>query len=108
MGTAAGEPSGGYPDFAIPVAEAVAEGRADRGVVLCATGIGAAIAANKVEGVRAAVVTSDETARLTRNDNDSNVLAMGARSNSDYDAALRWMRVWLETNKVEGVRAAVV
>jgi ribose 5-phosphate isomerase B len=97
MGTAAAEPSVDYPDFAIPVAEAVAEGRADRGVVLCATGIGAAIAANKVEGVRAAVVTSDETARLTRNDNDSNVLAMGARSNSDYDAALRWMRVWLET-----------
>src|SRR5438874_9626704 len=71
LGTHSADTSVDYPDFAIPVAEAVAEGRADRGVVLCATGIGASIAANKVDGVRASVVTSDETARLTRTDNDS-------------------------------------
>jgi RpiB/LacA/LacB family sugar-phosphate isomerase len=66
-------------------------------VVVCATGIGASIAANKVEGVRASVVTSDETARLTRTDNDSNVLALGGRTTLDFDDALRWLRVWLET-----------
>ena len=97
LGTSSGETSVDYPDFAIPVGEAVASGRAERGVVVCATGIGASIAANKVEGVRASVVTSDETARLTRNDNDSNVLALGGRTVPNFDDALRWLRVWLET-----------
>ena len=97
MGTSSGDVSVDYPDFAIPVGEAVASGRAERGVVLCATGIGASIAANKVEGVRASVVTSDETARLTRTDNDSNVLALGGRTVASFDDALRWLRVWLET-----------
>ena len=86
-----------YPDFSIPVGERVASGQADRGVVVCATGIGASIAANKVEGVRASVVTSDETARLTRADNDSNVLALGSRTSPSADAALLWLRIWLET-----------
>jgi RpiB/LacA/LacB family sugar-phosphate isomerase len=97
LGTDSAEKSVDYPEFAIPVAERVASGAADRGVVVCATGIGASIAANKVEGVRASVVTSDETARLTRTDNDSNVLALGGRTNPDFDAALRWLRIWLET-----------
>jgi ribose 5-phosphate isomerase B len=97
MGTSNAETSVDYPDFTIPVGEAVASGRAVRGVVVCATGIGASIAANKVEGVRASVVTSDETARLTRTDNDSNVLALGGRTTLDFDDALRWLRVWLET-----------
>jgi RpiB/LacA/LacB family sugar-phosphate isomerase len=97
MGTSNAETSVDYPDFTIPVGEAVASGRAERGVVVCATGIGASIAANKVEGVRASVVTSDETARLTRTDNDSNVLALGGRTTLDFDDALRWLRVWLET-----------
>ena len=96
MGTQSTE-SVDYPDYAIPVAEAVADGRADRGVVLCATGIGASIAANKVDGVRASVVTSDETARLTRTDNDSNVLALGGKSNPDFDVVLGWLRTWLDT-----------
>ena len=97
LGTDSAENSVDYPEFAIPVAERVASGAADRGVVVCATGIGASIAANKVEGVRASVVTSDETARLTRTDNDSNVLALGGRSNPDLDAALRWLGIWLTT-----------
>lgn len=97
LGTSNAETSVDYPDFTIPVGEAVASGRAERGVVVCATGIGASIAANKVEGVRASVVTSDETARLTRTDNDSNVLALGGRTTADFDDALRWLRVWLET-----------
>ena len=97
IGTGSADVSVDYPDFSIPVGERVASGRADRGVVLCATGIGASIAANKVEGVRASVVTSDDTARLTRTDNDSNVLALGAKTVPSLEAALGWLRVWLET-----------
>ena len=97
FGTGAAQPPVDYPDFCFPVAEAVATGRADRGVVLGGSGIGEGIAANKVTGIRAAVVTSDETARLTRLHNDSNVLALGARTNGDFSNAVRWLRVWLET-----------
>ena len=97
VGTDSAEKSVDYPDFAIPVGERVASGRADRGVVVCATGIGASIAANKVEGVRASVVTSDETARLTRQDNDSNVLALGGRTTANLDDAIRWLDIWLAT-----------
>lgn len=97
LGTGSAEESVDYPDFAIPVAERVASGAADRGVVVCATGIGASIAANKVEGARASVVTSDETARLTRTDNDSNVLALGGRTTPNFEDALRWLRLWLTT-----------
>jgi RpiB/LacA/LacB family sugar-phosphate isomerase len=97
VGTASAEDSVDYPDYAIPVGERVASGRAERGVVVCATGIGASIAANKVEGVRASVVTSDDTARLTRTDNDSNVLALGGKTAPSAEEALRWLRLWLET-----------
>ena len=96
LGTGAPEPPVDYPDFCFPVAERVADGRADRGIVLGGSGIGEAIAANKVAGVRAAVMTSDETARLTRMHNDSNVLALGGRTNATPDA-LRWLEIWLET-----------
>jgi len=68
-----------YPDYATLVAREVAAGRADRGVLVCSTGIGMAIAANKVAGVRAAPVTDLDTARLSREHNDANVLALGAR-----------------------------
>ncbi len=96
-GTGSATESVDYPDFAIPVAERVARGEADLGVVVCATGIGVSIAANKVDGARASVVTSDETARLTRTDNDSNVLALGAKTAPSTEDALRWLRVWLQT-----------
>ena len=86
-----------YPDFSIAVAEQVSQGEAERGVVVCATGIGASIAANKVAGVRASVVTSDDTARLTRADNDSNVLALGGKTAPSVEAALGWLRIWLDT-----------
>ena len=97
LGTDSAEKSVDYPDFVIPVAERVADGTVDRGVVVCGSGIGASIAANKVEGIRASVVTSDETARQTRQDNDSNVLAVGGRTNTDFDAVLRWLAIWLTT-----------
>ena len=97
LGTSSADVSVDYPDFSIPVGERVSSGQADRGVVMCATGIGASIAANKVDGVRASVVTSEETARLTRADNDSNVLALGAKTAPSIEEALRWLRVWLDT-----------
>lgn len=97
LGTASGSESVDYPDFTIPVAERVASGEVERGVVVCATGIGASIAANKVAGVRASVVTSDETARLTRQDNDSNVLALGGKTVPGVAEALGWLRTWLDT-----------
>jgi ribose 5-phosphate isomerase B len=96
VGTHAAAPPVDYPDYCFPVGERVARGEADRGVVLGGSGIGEAIAANKVAGVRAALVTSDETARLTREHNDSNVMAVGARTNRHEDA-VRWLRIWLET-----------
>jgi len=85
-----------YPDFCFPVGEEVARGDADRGVVLGGSGNGEAIAANKVPGVRCALVTSDETARLARAHNDANLMAVGARV-SRADDAVRWLRLWLET-----------
>ena len=91
-----------YPEFCFPVGEKVASGEVDRGIVLGGSGIGESIAANKVAGVRASVVTSDETARLTREHNDSNVLALGARTN-DHHAAVRWLGIWLDT-EFEGGR----
>ncbi len=97
VGTDSAEVSVDYPDFGIAVGERVADGRAERGVVVCATGIGISIAANKVAGVRASVVTSEDTARLTRADNDSNVLALGAKTSPSVADALAWLRVWLET-----------
>lgn len=71
-----------YPDFAARVARAVAAGDYDRGVLVCGSGIGMAIAANKVAGIRAAVVTEAESARLSRSHNDANVIALGARLTS--------------------------
>jgi ribose 5-phosphate isomerase B len=68
-----------YPDYAGPVAADVAHGRADMGVLVCGTGIGMAIAANKVRGVRAANVTSPAFAMLARQHNDANVLTLSAR-----------------------------
>ncbi|MBB5174084.1 ribose 5-phosphate isomerase B [Texcoconibacillus texcoconensis] len=68
-----------YPDYAIPVAEKVANGEYDRGILICGTGIGMSIAANKVKGVRCALVHDVYSAKMTREHNDSNVLAMGER-----------------------------
>lgn len=67
-----------YPDYAGAAAKAVADGRCDRGIVLCTTGIGASIAANKVRGVRCALLSDTVTARMTRLHNDTNVMALGA------------------------------
>ncbi|HLR09238.1 MAG TPA: ribose 5-phosphate isomerase B [Bacillota bacterium] len=68
-----------YPDYALPAAERVANGEFDRGIFICGTGIGMSITANKVKGIRCALVHDVYSARLTRLHNDSNVLAMGER-----------------------------
>ena len=67
-----------YPDYCGAAAKAVADGRCDRGIVLCTTGIGASIAANKVRGIRCALLSDLMSARLTREHNDTNVMALGA------------------------------
>ena len=67
-----------YPDFGAPAARAVAEGRCDRGIVICTTGIGISITANKVHGIRCALCGDVVSAELTRRHNDANMLALGA------------------------------
>ncbi len=86
-----------YPDFALPVAEAVARGDEDRGILICTTGIGMSIAANKVPGVRAALCKDEESARLSREHNDANVLTMGASMVSE-EGARGILGVWLSSN----------
>jgi ribose 5-phosphate isomerase B len=79
VGTASPDVSVDYPDFAVEVGTKVAEGEADFGVLVCGTGIGMSIAANKVPGVRAANITALEFARLARQHNDANVITVSAR-----------------------------
>jgi ribose 5-phosphate isomerase B len=67
-----------YPDYVFPVAEGVANGTFERGIVICTTGIGVSIAANKVQGIRCALVTDEYSAKMTREHNDTNMLALGA------------------------------
>jgi len=96
LGTAS-EASVDYPDYAHKVAKEVAEGRADQGVLVCGSGTGMAITANKVPGVRAAVAWSEETARLARQHNDANVLAIGART-TPPDQIPAIVRAWFNSN----------
>ena len=93
-----------YPDFAQGVGRAVAMGSFDRGVLVCSTGVGMLIAANKIEGVRAAPAESDEEVRLTREHNDANVLTFGAKF-LDEQSAARMLGIFLNTG-FEGGRHA--
>jgi ribose 5-phosphate isomerase B len=85
-----------YPDFATEVAKQVATGAFDRGVLVCGTGIGMAIAANKVPGTRAASVVDEQSAVLSREHNDANVLALGARI-TGAEQAMRLLDLFLDT-----------
>ena len=98
------EESVDYPDFAAAVARDVAGGKADRGLLVCASGVGMSIAANKVRGVRAALATNSEEVRLTRAHNDANVLAVGAKFTAG-DEAEKLLDVFLST-EFEGGRHA--
>ena len=73
------EESCDYPDFAKPAAHAVVSGECDKGILICGTGIGTSITANKIKGVRAALCSDCFSAKATREHNDANILAMGAR-----------------------------
>ena len=86
-----------YPDFAAAVADFVTTGEAERGILVCGTGIGMAIAANKMPGIRAGVCIDVETARLSRQHNDLNVLALAGRT-TPRDLAIAIVRAWLETS----------
>ena len=91
-----------YPDYGQKVGETVVSGAADRGIVICGTGIGISISANKVPGVRAALCTNEYMAMMTRKHNNANVLALGARVVGD-ELAKDILRVWLAT-EFEGGR----
>jgi ribose 5-phosphate isomerase B len=95
-----GVPSVDYPDTAAAVAKAVARGEADAGIVIDGAGIGSAIAANKVRGVRAVMATDETIARYSRQHNGANVLALGSTL-LQSDAALRIIDVWLSTPMTE-------
>lgn len=90
------EDSVDYPDHVYPAAKAVVEGKAERGIVICGTGIGASITANKVNGIRAALCFNGFMAEATRKHNDSNVLVLGARVIGD-EVALDIVEKWLNT-----------
>jgi len=93
-----------YPLYGAAVGELVANGSVERGIVICGTGIGISISANKVPGVRAALCVNTDYARLSREHNDANVLALGARFTA-APHALDIVRVWLETPFAEGRHA---
>lgn len=95
LGTSSSE-SVDYPDFGTALAEAVADGRAARGLVVCGTGIGISIAVNRNPAVRAALCHDATSARLSREHNDANVLALGARLVGE-EVALDCLRVFLAT-----------
>ncbi len=85
-----------YPDYAFPVAEMVSRGEVERGILVCGSGVGMSIAANKVRGVRAALCRTVEDARMTRQHNDSNVLTLSEKKYDDDDVE-ELVTVWLET-----------
>ena len=85
-----------YPIFAVRAAKAVASGRCDRGIILCGTGVGISIAANKVKGIRCALLSDVLSARLTRLHNDTNMMALGAGIVGE-NLALEILDTWLNT-----------
>lgn len=92
-----------YPDFAVKVCERVENKTADLGVLLCGTGMGISIAANRHKGIRAAACVTDEMVRLARNHNDANILCLGSRISS-IDDCKRLLKLFLETEFSQGER----
>ncbi len=85
-----------YPDFAAAAARAVASGECDRGIVICTTGIGVSIVANKIKGIRCALLSDLLSAQMTREHNDTNMMALGAKL-VDEKLALEIVDIWLNT-----------
>ena len=92
-----------YPDLGYKAARAIAEGKAERGILICGTGIGMSIVANKVAGIRAAVCHDELTAQISRRHNDANVLCLAADILGD-DVAKRIVEAWLDTPFESGGR----
>ena len=90
-----------YPDFAGPAAKAVASGECEKGIVLCTTGIGVSITANKVKGIRCALLSDVMSARMTREHNDTNMMAIGAGVVGQM-LALEIVDTWLSTEYTGG------
>ena len=86
-----------YPEFGHKVAHMVTESAVDKGIVICGSGIGISIAANKIKGARAALCTTCKHAEMSRKHNDANILALGARM-TDYDLLEKIVDVWLNTD----------
>ena len=86
-----------YPYFAAQVARAVSEGKADRGILICSTGIGMSVIANKFPGIRAALCTSTVMADMTCRHNDSNILCLGGKISGEWDLQ-RMVTIWLSTD----------
>ena len=91
------EDSVDYPIFGQKVAKSVINNIADRGIIICGSGIGISIAANRFKGIRAALCSSEFHAKMSRKHNDSNVLALGSRT-TDIDLLKKIVKVWLETD----------
>lgn len=91
-----------YPDYAKELSLAIGKGDLKRGILVCGSGVGMSIAANKFAGVRAALITDEYTARMCRLHNDCNVLCLGERV-INHDRALEFVKIWLET-EFEGGR----
>lgn len=99
-----------YPEYGKKCAEYVAEGKADLGVLCCGTGIGIGIAANKVHGIRCALVYSEETAALAKEHNHANMISMGGRT-TPPELACKLVDIWLDTEEGHGrhdVRVAML
>ena len=90
------DPADDYPEFGFKVAQAIAGGEYDRGILMCGTGIGISIAANRLKGVRAALCTSVELARMSREHNNANILVMGGRT-TEKTTAEEMVDTWLAT-----------
>jgi ribose 5-phosphate isomerase B len=101
MGTCDCTTSVDYPDFGLAVAEAVSGGECEKGVVVCGTGIGISIAANKVPGIRAALCTDSYMARMSREHNDANILALGDRV-LGKGLAIEILDAWLKASFLGG------
>ncbi len=86
-----------YPDYGIKVARAVSLGEADRGILICGTGIGMSIVANKFPGIRAALITDEFTAQMSKEHNDANIIVMGGRVLSSAQAQ-KMVQIWLEAS----------
>lgn len=86
-----------YPDFAQMVSKSIQAGEVEAGILVCGTGIGMSIGANKFEGIRAALVTDEFTSRMSREHNNSNIICLGERV-LNHDRALDYLSIWLNTS----------